>query len=160
MIESRRYVVLAGYRRRSLLPAPCDAYLIVFFAGNTRCKSKSRQNRNSPSVYSSKSTCSRSVSLAEFSRWLLLLCLSLRAAPIAAMTTRTPRKTPTPNEVDDVLLVSEGSESEYDKSGIQYGYVLYFHHFIPRSSSEQYLGPVAQVWQVSSCLSQSSYRMQ
>ena len=28
-LESRRYVVLAGYRRRSLLPAPCDAYLIL-----------------------------------------------------------------------------------------------------------------------------------
>ena len=28
ILESRRYVVLAGYRRRSLLPAPCDAYLI------------------------------------------------------------------------------------------------------------------------------------
>ena len=30
IFESRRYVVLAGYRRRSLLPAPCDAYLILF----------------------------------------------------------------------------------------------------------------------------------
>ena len=29
ILESRRYAVLAGYRRRSLLPAPCDAYLIV-----------------------------------------------------------------------------------------------------------------------------------
>ena len=27
--ESRRHVVLAGYRRRSLLPAPWDAYLIL-----------------------------------------------------------------------------------------------------------------------------------
>ena len=32
ILESRRYVVLAGYRRRSLLPAPCDAYLICYKA--------------------------------------------------------------------------------------------------------------------------------
>ena len=30
-LESWRYVVLAGYRRRSLLPAPCDAYLIQVY---------------------------------------------------------------------------------------------------------------------------------
>ena len=29
ILELRRHVVLAGYRRRSLLPAPCDAYLII-----------------------------------------------------------------------------------------------------------------------------------
>ena len=30
ILELQRYVVLARYRRRSLLPAPCDAYLILF----------------------------------------------------------------------------------------------------------------------------------
>ena len=30
ILESWRYVVLAGYRRRTLLSAPCDAYLIFF----------------------------------------------------------------------------------------------------------------------------------
>ena len=33
ILELWHYVVLAGYRRRSLLPAPCDAYLIYVFVG-------------------------------------------------------------------------------------------------------------------------------
>ena len=36
ILESRRYVVLAGYRRRSLLPAPCDAYLIIIDSPSKR----------------------------------------------------------------------------------------------------------------------------
>ena len=43
ILEMRRYLELAGYRRRSLLLAPCDTYLIV-----SSCKGRASSRRPGP----------------------------------------------------------------------------------------------------------------
>ena len=62
--------------------------------------------------YSSKSTCSKSVSLADFSMLFLLFCLNLRANPTATMTIRRARKIPQPNPVVDAGVVDEVEDFE------------------------------------------------